>query len=105
MVAAPQPAMLAMPHSVSDNKHLDLSGISSLTLAAPTQAVATSSQKLLEDGLKVMISRSYYLFIIMLIGLKSQSLVKEDLKNWIDQYNVGVKSTNKLRSKEAAFET
>jgi hypothetical protein len=41
----------------------------------------------------------------MLIGPKSQLLVKEDLKNWIDQYNVAVKSTNKLRSKEGAFET
>jgi hypothetical protein len=103
MATAPQPAMPVMPHSVS---HLNLSGISNSTLAVPTQAVATSSQTLLEDGLKVTISHSYYLFIIsMLIGLKSQSLVKEDLKNWIDQYNVGVKSTNKLRSKEGAFKT
>jgi hypothetical protein len=47
---APQPAM---PHSVLDNEHLDLSETSNPTMAAPTQAVASSSKKPLEDALKV----------------------------------------------------
>ena len=47
---APQ---LAMPHSVLDNEHLDLSETSKPTMAAPTQAVASSSKKPLEDALKV----------------------------------------------------
>jgi hypothetical protein len=40
----------------------------------------------------------------MLIGIL-QLLVKEDLKKWIDEHNVVVKSTNKLRTKEGAFKT
>jgi hypothetical protein len=47
---APQPAM---PHSVLDNEHLDLIEASNPTMVAPTQAVASSSKKPLEDALKV----------------------------------------------------
>jgi hypothetical protein len=102
-VTAPQSAM---PHFVPDNEHLDPRGISNSSTAAPNRAVASSSQKPLEDGLKVTIScHTYYLFIIsMLIGIL-QLLVKEDLKKWIDEHNIVVKSTNKLRSKEGAFKT
>lgn len=75
-------------------------------MAVPTQAVASLSQHPLEDGLKVTIGCSYNLFISnTLIGLKLKSLVKEDLKKWIDQYDIKAKSTNKLRSKEGAFQT
>jgi hypothetical protein len=69
-VTAPRPAM-SLPHFVPDNEHLDLRGISNSITAAPNQAAASSSQKIiLEDGLKVMIScHTYYLFISMLIGI------------------------------------
>jgi hypothetical protein len=48
-----QTATAPQPHSVLDNEHLDLSETSNPTMAAPTQAVASSSKKPLEDALKV----------------------------------------------------
>jgi len=54
----------AVPHSVPDNLN-EHNGISNSTTAAPTQAVASSSQNSLEDGLKVTISiRIIYLLIV-----------------------------------------
>ena len=57
------------------------------------------SQKPLKDRLEVTV---IFLMTSMLIDLNPQSLVKEDLKKWIDEHNVAVKSTNKLRSKDGA---
>lgn len=105
MVTAHQPAIPHPSHdSVPDNEHCNLSRISTSTMTALTQAVASSLQMLLEDKLKVTCSCSYYQFLSTLIGL-SQLLVMEDLKKWIDQHNVVVKSTNNFWSKEGVFKT
>lgn len=63
---APQPAM---PHSILDNEHPDPSGTPNPTMAAsaPTQAVASSLQKPLEDGLKVRRSVHNIIYLLLIV--------------------------------------
>jgi hypothetical protein len=88
-----------MPNSV--NGHPNPNGTSTTpTAVAATQVEVSPLQKPLNDRLEVTV---FFLMITsMLIDLNPQSLVKEDLKKWIDEHNVAVKSTNKLRSKDGA---